>query len=499
MLRLAYIIPVFIAFGVRAEICPVNAPSHFSVSISAPSSLPLIGIRINGGAKFTNQKEIEVEIKSLRTEKALLESMKVGFDPTLQNVQWQPYSESAFKLLLTGDEGDKMIYVQLKDKAGNESPVESNKIIYDTTPPDNLLLKINNDEKYTNDKLGRVLVELKADEAHELMISNSAQFANAKWEPYKESIKWVIDVGAGDGEKSVFAKFKDMAGNESKVISDVIYMDVTPPVGGSITINDGAKYTRSKNVKLSISANDATMIRVVSRGIGKNYDFIPKANGQMDVNWELDTLEGIKSIKVYFMDEAKNTTKVPAEASIIYSATPPDRPALSINQGQKYTNSQNGSVSLQISPKESPQNLKLMLSNHPNFEGATQRAFATAVPSWQLDVDTDGLKTVYARIIDLAGNISDVGKAEIFLDRTAPKVNSFTIDNNARHCIGLKVTLTCDIDDAFEAQYSNNPNTLKNIKWEKYLAQRPDWTILPMMEKKSFMHVSETKPEIRPK
>jgi hypothetical protein len=34
--------------------------------------LPLIGIRINAGAKYTNDRNIEVEIKSLKTDKSLL-------------------------------------------------------------------------------------------------------------------------------------------------------------------------------------------------------------------------------------------------------------------------------------------------------------------------------------------------------------------------------------------------------------------------------------------
>ena len=53
------------------------------------------GIRINGGAKHTNHDIIEVEIKSLKTDKSLLESVKVGLDPSLSDSDWQPYSEES--------------------------------------------------------------------------------------------------------------------------------------------------------------------------------------------------------------------------------------------------------------------------------------------------------------------------------------------------------------------------------------------------------------------
>jgi hypothetical protein len=53
--------------------------------------------------------------------------------------------------------------------------------------------------------------------------------------------------------------------------------------------------------------------------------------------WETDSIQGSKSIKAYFMDEAKNTTKVPAEATIILKTNPPQTALIIIDQGRKYT------------------------------------------------------------------------------------------------------------------------------------------------------------------
>lgn len=480
MLNLACILSVsiFLSYSsIAAE--DYYAPCFPKIEHENNLTLPIIGIRINGGAKYTKDKNIKVEVKSLKTDKSQLESMKIGFDPDLSNSNWEPYSEQIINMQLNGEDGEKRIYAQLKDKAGNNSPIESNKIIYDTTPPSDTKIIINKGEKYTNDKLGRVLVNAKADGANEIMLSNSPQFQNGRWEPYKKSIKWIIDVGNRDGNKVVFAKFRDVVGNESQAIGAGIILDTTPPKDGSIQINNGDKYTNSRKLKLTVTSIDATKVRIISRGIGKNYDFNPDASGKMETIWITDSLQGLKSVKAYFMDEARNTTKIPAEASIIVKSTPPEKALISINQGNKHTNNPKGTVTVKLMAKEAPQNLKLLISNRPNFEGSEARDFTSSISNWQLEVENDGLKSIYVRLIDKAKNISEVAKADIFLDRSPPSIHSFDINGKSKWCISLKVILNSDVDDAYEAQYSNNPNTLRNAKWGKYNEQHPDWTIMP--------------------
>ncbi len=443
------------------------------------TSLPLIGIRINGGARYTNNRSIEVEIKSMKTDKGLLESMKVGFDPTLASVPWQTYSEDIFRLQLEGGEGEKVIYAQLKDKAGNISLIESYQIYYDVTPPEAGEIAINQGEKYMNDKLGRVLLSLNATDVHEIMVSNTAQFQNGKWEPYKESVRWIIDLGSGDGIKNVYVKFRDQAGNESTVSTASIILDTTPPVDGTITINNNEKYTRSTALKVLVQSKDATKVRLVSREVGKNYDFSPENNGRLEIIWEVDSSQGMKNLKAYFMDEAKNATKIPAEANILLKTIPPKRPLINIDQGKKTTNHAQGIVMLRFASSDPPQGLRMLVSNKPNLESATESPFTAAINSWKLDAESDGIKTVYARLIDEAGNISETGNAEIILDRTPPTVTSFSVNNNSAFCIGLSVPLTSEVIDAHEAQFSNMPFTARNVAWEKYSPIRTEWMILP--------------------
>jgi hypothetical protein len=60
-----------------------------------------------------------------------------------------------------------------------------------------------------------------------MMLSNSSDFSGSAWEPYVTTKSWTLP--AGSGEKRVYVKFKDSAGNVSAIYSDTITLDTTAP------------------------------------------------------------------------------------------------------------------------------------------------------------------------------------------------------------------------------------------------------------------------------
>ncbi len=448
-----------------------------SYSHSTHSYTNSVGIRINGGAPYTNNPVVEVEVKPLNTNASLIEFMQIDTSPDLTDVEWQPYSTKKISIELKGNDGTKKVYARLRDKAGNISSTVSAEIILDTKPPENCKIFINNGEVKTNDNLGRVLITPEAEDAQLIMLSNSVDFSNSKWEPVKPAIKWILDISSGDGKKVVFAKFLDLARNESHPVEASIILDTSPPDKGRILINDGAKYTKSKKILIKVSSDDAKMVRIISRGKGQNFDYEPDNTGFMTIPWEIDTIQGNKIIKAYFMDEAKNKTLSPIEASIIYKTRPPSPAIVTIDQGNKYTNHPKGIVEVSIVAREDPQSLSMIVSDKPDFKGAEKTKFQTSLINYQLDSKEDGLKTVYVRLIDEAGNVSDMSKGEIFLDRTPPTINSFNIMDGAEWSISEKVSLHFDVTDGFQTQISNNPEVISKVKWEKYIPVRTDWSL----------------------
>ncbi len=458
---------------------PQSAKTGVATGIDMHSALvPLIGIRINGGARYTNNSVVEVEIKSLKTADELIAEMQVGTDPELQNDKWQPYTRDKLTITLPAGDGEQYVYARLKDKAGNMSPIENNRIEVDTSPPDNCKIVINKGEAYSNDKLGRVLINAYASGVSSMIISNNPDLQQGQWESYVRSKKWALDI-SGSGEKTVYARFRDEAGNESETVTASIIFDIVPPEKGEFMINEGSSYTNSRNVMLKLRSQDATRVRIVGNGSGETYDYKADESGWMNIKWQLDSTQGLKNIRAYFMDQAGNRTNTPQEATITYKFRGPDPPLVVINTGAPFTNNPAGKVDLRITPRENPQQLKMVVSNDPELRNAQVQNFSPGINDWLLDAEEDGLKKVHVKLIDEAGNSSEITSSEIILDRTAPVVNRFAINEGNDWTNSIKVSLFSDVLDASFIQISNTENLNPKGPWEKFAKVRIDWPLLP--------------------
>jgi hypothetical protein len=102
----------------------------------------------------------------------------------------------------------------------------------DTTPPSATSISINAGA-LTASSLSATLT-LAATDATQMLISNDAGFAGATWETYAVSKAWTLT--AGDGVKTVYAKFQDAAGNMSTAVSDMIAVSGTGTIAPLVII-----------------------------------------------------------------------------------------------------------------------------------------------------------------------------------------------------------------------------------------------------------------------
>ncbi len=447
-----------------------------------PALLPLIGFRVNEGNPYTNKRKINVEIKSLKLSDSLIADMKIGLDPTLENTPWIKYSNAPVEVELTEGDGEKFIYARLRDIAGNISPVEATRIYLDTQPPQFVILSINKGEDYTKDPKGRVLVYIDTNEEDiaEMIFSNRRDFGETVWEKYDKIKRWILELSGGDGTKTVFARFKDRAGNISQIFEDDIILDTQPPVNGSIVINNDDTYTREQAVKLRVHAREAAMVRVVSPGRSEVFEYKEK-EGQpfMEINWRLDSIEGTKVIRVFFMDEARNRTTNIIQDEIILDRTGPPSPFLSINGDSRYTNHKDGLVTLRLTTRVNPETIRMVISNFMNFHDADVQNFTDEINNWKLLAEEDGMKTIYAKYIDDAGNHSEISMSKIILDRVPPTINKVFVNDGGKWVTSTKVTINMDVSDASHMQINNTTAIANMVMWEPFSPKKVDWNIIP--------------------
>jgi hypothetical protein len=150
----------------------------------------------------------------------------ISNSPDLSESPWQTVEPEFTWTLLEGD-GDKVVYLELRDLAGNTGLIEGTTVL-DTTPPSGSFI-IEEGQEYLN--FSDVLLHMDFEDIHSWIsgarISSEAVFDNDGSAIYDSVLQW--DLGAEEGLKYVYVQVFDHASNAVIEGSSVIY-DATPPV-----------------------------------------------------------------------------------------------------------------------------------------------------------------------------------------------------------------------------------------------------------------------------
>jgi len=96
-------------------------------------------------------------------------------------------------------------------------------------------MTINSGEFKTNSLA--VNIKFNVFHAYQMQISNHNDFSGTAWEPFNAVKIWQLE--PGDGQKTVWARFKNLSGQTSQIISAAIVLDTTPPANVSNFESDG--------------------------------------------------------------------------------------------------------------------------------------------------------------------------------------------------------------------------------------------------------------------
>ncbi len=410
------------------------------------------------------ERKVELILSSTKADYMLIYN-----DGNDQTSQWEPYAPTKTWVLSEGN-GLKTISAKFKDFVGNESAPVSTKIILDNEGPTGAQIQINGGEKITNDPDKRVFIAVAANDAKMMQISNSPDFAGAKWMAMATT-NFVHRLEGEDGLKTVYARFMDEAGNISQTVSASITLDRKAPLPAFIKINDGQKITNStKKVKLTLQAEGATEMLISNR-----YDFAD-AEWQpykTELDWTLRSGQGDKIVYARFRSAAGNLSRI-IFAQIWVDEEAPKNGKLIINENERFCTDPSAQVTLKLLAQEATE---MIISCSPDFAGANWQPYQRIIPAFSL-CGEDGQKTLYAKFRDEAGNETEPVSASIILDRQLPIVEEIILDKAAPYTNNPQGIIQIDlkVSGATEMMISNSDKFMAPAQWETF-SYTKSWTL----------------------
>jgi hypothetical protein len=303
--------------------------------------------------------------------------------------------------------------VRARDNAGNVGAYSSGDTLttVDTTPPTPGNLTINGGALSTT--AITVTLSLSATDTTggvAMMSFSNDGSAWSAWQSYAPHASWSLL--SGDGIKTIYARFRDVAGNVSSPVSNTIALDTAAGAEYGATINEGALFTNQTAVTLTISARPGTTQMQVSNDGGfADAQWAPYTSRKAWTITQYGNYVIPRVVYVRYKDLDGNVSSN-YQDDIILDVTPPTGTVSII--GATGLQAMASTVTLNLSATDDVSGVgQMLISNQPDFAGASWEAYATR-RAWTLGSNT----AVYVRFRDNAGNVSQTysaGSWKVFL------------------------------------------------------------------------------------
>ncbi|OHX68176.1 hypothetical protein NH26_18395 [Flammeovirga pacifica] len=303
------------------------------------------------------------------------------------------------------------------------------------------------------------------------MASGDASFNTARWVRFQQIFNYHLS--AGDGVKSIYFKFKDIDGNESKTFMKKIILDTEAPQDIGVSIDVPSNYwtdTKSLKVGVILKAKGAKYYQLgnTSAFHGNKWRIF-----QDDyVEWDLAPGDdGIRKIYARYRDQAGNLSPI-VSTEIIVDRTAPFAGGIKINDESVLMNRQDHQAQLSLQCRQVD---SMMIAQDQQFTDAKWEVFSEKKNIYL--EDGEGIKRVYVKYKDKAGNETKVYSASITIDTSAPKNIDFKINDGEKTTsdINKKVTLNIEYDDAKLMMISNS-SSFRDGKWTQAKSST-SWTL----------------------
>lgn len=171
------------------------------------------------------------------------------------------------------EDGEHKVTVIAYDNAGN-SIEDYEEFMVDTVPPSGSI-SINGDQNITLDKKVSLNISAADDRSgiYQMIISENADFNGTQYEPYAINKEWILSNEVGN--KTIYIKFKDEAGNESQVYFDTITYSFNINVEESISPLEALENIRDAITEFSREEIPAVLIGTTIISIAANSIVFP--------------------------------------------------------------------------------------------------------------------------------------------------------------------------------------------------------------------------------
>ncbi|GBR72919.1 phage tail protein, partial [Candidatus Termititenax aidoneus] len=210
-------------------------------NIYLDTTKPAGTLTINGGETLTKNSTLYLTL-SASTDTV---SMNISEINSL-SANWLAFSSTHTYKLIDTATGNHTIYIWYRDAAGNTSNVISDSIMLSDQGGSGGAVKINNDAPYTNTRNVTLTFSGNHALAYDMRVSDDS---TAKWVSKNTTLAW--DLSSGDGTKTVYVEYRNMAGNVTwSGTSDTIYLDTALPSGSVASVAGGVEYGGNTYVDL---------------------------------------------------------------------------------------------------------------------------------------------------------------------------------------------------------------------------------------------------------
>jgi hypothetical protein len=379
-----------------------NAATSVVRNLTKDTSAPVASsIQINSGAAYTNSTSATLTLTAVAADEMYITQTAA----CASGGTWEAYSASKAWTLGAAN-GVNNVYVKFRDLAGNLSTCITASITHDNVAPVATSVAINSGASYTNNT--SVSLALAATGANEMYVTQTAACtAGGTWETYSTSKSWTLL--NSNTSNTVYAQFRDTAGNVSSCISASIIHDNVAPTLAVTSPSNGAYISSNNSASFTVSGTCSENTRnvVISGAVSSSATCTA---GAFSKSLDLSSVgDGAVALTFGHLDAAGNAAAT-VTLNLVKDTVAPTSNSLVINNGDLYTPTQNVTLTL-----ASTGAADMYVTNTAGCSaGGAWEAYATS-KAWALP-NAEVSNTVYAKFRDAAGNISSCLNASITHD-----------------------------------------------------------------------------------